>query len=169
MWTAGRNDDGVEQGLVRQPLGAVAADDLNIVVAEPLQARARLVGEFLVALDGVDLVGDAAEHGRGIAGPCADLENLIAGLNFGEFEHAGDDIRLRDGLAGLDGERGVLIGELLQGLGDEGFARHLAHGGKRIGVGDAAGLKMPRHHDGAVPGMLVVAVDKLEVRGCHAS
>ena len=80
LWAAGGNDDGVERGLVRQSLGAVAADDLDIVVAKPLQARARLIGELLVALDGVDLVGDAADHGRGVAGPCADFENLIAGL-----------------------------------------------------------------------------------------
>jgi hypothetical protein len=45
----------------------------------------------------------------------------------------------------------------------------LGVGGKHQRVGDAAGFEMSRHHDGAVPGMLVVAIDKLEVRGCHAS
>jgi hypothetical protein len=103
----------------------------------------------------------APDRGRGVAGSRADFENLIAGLNFGELQHASDDIRLRDGLAGLDGKRRVLVRELLQGLGDEGFAWHLAHGRKRIGIGDAAGLKMPRDHHRPVTGKLALAVDKL--------
>ena len=100
---------------------------------------------------------------------CADLENLIAGPNFGEFEHAGDDIRLRDGLAGLDRERGVLIGELLKRFRYKRLARDLAHGRKHERVGDKSGFEMPRNHDGAVAGMLVVAVDKPEIRACHAT
>ena len=35
---AGRDEDGVERGLVRQSLGAVGEDDLDIGVAEPLRA-----------------------------------------------------------------------------------------------------------------------------------
>jgi hypothetical protein len=44
---AGRNDDGVERRLPRQPERAVGPDDLDIVVAEMFQAFLRLVGKLL--------------------------------------------------------------------------------------------------------------------------
>ena len=36
------------------------------------------------------------------------------------------------------------------------LARHLAHGGKHKGVGDATGLEMPRDHDGPATGIVAV-------------
>ena len=57
----------------------------------------------------------------------------------GELDHARDDVRLRDGLPRLDGQRRILIGEFLQMLRHEGLARHRAHGGKH-----AADRAMPR-------------------------
>jgi hypothetical protein len=48
------------------------------------------------------------------------------------------------------GERGILVCELLQRLGDKGLARHFAHGGKHERIDDAARLEVARDHDGAV-------------------
>ena len=64
---AGRHDDGVERRVLGQAFGAVGADDLGIVVAEPLQPGAGLGRKLFVALDGVDLAGDAAHHGGRVA------------------------------------------------------------------------------------------------------
>jgi hypothetical protein len=49
-------------------------------VAERLEPRARLIGELLVALDGVDLARDAAHHRCGIARASADFEHRLVGL-----------------------------------------------------------------------------------------
>jgi hypothetical protein len=57
-----------------------------------------------VPLDGIDFVDDAAEHGGGVAGTRAHFQHLVGGLELQKLDHAGDDIRLRDGLTGLDGK-----------------------------------------------------------------
>jgi hypothetical protein len=63
---------------------------------------------------------------------------------------------LRDGLPGLDRQRGILIGEFPEMLGDESLARHRAHGGKQQGIGDATGLQMPFDHEGTVTNIRAV-------------
>ena len=165
---AGRDQDRVERRLVGQALGAVAVNDLGIGVAERLEALARLVGKLLVALDGIDLARDAAQHGGGIARAGAHFEHLVAGIELEQLDHAGDDVGLGDGLPRLDRQRRILIGELRQVLRHERLARHLAHGGEHQRVGDAARLKMPRHHDRPVARVAVVAVLELGMGGCHA-
>ena len=67
MGTAGRDDDGLEGRLLRQALGAIGTDDLDIAIAEPLQPRGSELCQLLVALDGEHLVGHAARHRRGVA------------------------------------------------------------------------------------------------------
>jgi hypothetical protein len=67
-------------------------------------------------------------------------------LDLGKFQHARDDVGLRDGLPGLDRQRGILIGEFLQMLGHEGLARHGAHGGKQQRIVNAAGAEMAGDH-----------------------
>ena len=62
-----------------RPLVPSATDDLGIGVAETREPLARLVGQLLVALDGEDLAGDAAQHRRRVARAGADLEHLVAG------------------------------------------------------------------------------------------
>ena len=111
-----------------------------------------------MALDCVHLLGDAPEDGGGIARACAHFEHLVAGLDLGEVDHAGDDIGLGDSLARLDGQGPVLVRELLQMLRHEGLARHLAHGSKHKRIIDATGNQVPRNHNGAVPGVPIFAL-----------
>ena len=165
--TAGRDQDGVERGLLRQALGAVGEDDLGIGVTETRDPLARLVGQHVVALDGEHLAGDAAQHRRRVARAGADLEHRVGGPKLQQLDHAGDDIRLRDGLPGLDGQRRILIGEIRQMLRHERLARHRAHGRKHQRIADAARRQMPRHHDGAVARMPVGASGELGGGGGH--
>ena len=107
--TAGRDQDGVERGLLREALGAVGEDDLGIGVTQARDPLARLVGQHVVALDGEHLAGNAAQHRRRVARAGADLEHRVGGPKLQQLDHAGDDIRLRDGLPRLDGQRRILI------------------------------------------------------------
>jgi hypothetical protein len=121
-----------------------------------------------MALDGVDLARDPAQDRGGIARARADFEHLVAGLKFEQLDHAGDDVRLRDGLAGLDRQRRILVGKLGEMLRYEGLSRHFAHRGEDQRIGDAARLKMPRHHDRPVARVPVLTVNQLGLGGCHA-
>ena len=67
-----------------------------------------------MALDRVDAVGDPTHHGRGITRARAHLEDTVARLHLGGFDHQRDDIGLRDRLALADRQRPVLVGELLE-------------------------------------------------------
>ena len=125
---AGGDENGVERLRVGPALGTVPDTDLDIVIAEPLEALARDLGELRVALDGIDLIGDHAEDGRRIAGAGADLEHAAAGPDLGGLDHQSDDIGLGNRLPRLNGKGGVLIGELGEIRGQELLARHPAHG-----------------------------------------
>ncbi len=154
--TAGRDDDGFERGFLRQSLRPIGVNDLDIGVAEPLQPRPGESRKLLMTFDGIDLVRHPAHHRRGIARARADLEHRVAGLDLGQLDHAGDNIGLRDGLPRLDRQRRIFIGEFLQMLGDESFARHCAHGSKEQRIGDAAGAKVARDHDSPVADISVI-------------
>ncbi len=100
-----------------------------------------------MALDGKDLAGDAAQRRRRVARTGSHLEHLVGGLEFEQLDHARDNVRLRDGLPGLDGERRILIGEVCEMLCHEGLARHCAHGRKHQRIADPAPGEMPSHHN----------------------
>jgi hypothetical protein len=108
-----------------------------------------------VTLDRIDLVGDTAEHGGAVAGASPDLQHPIAGLCFGGLDHQRDDVGLRDGLPLLDGQRVVLVGELLEAARHERLARNLAHGVEHASIGHAAAGDLPLHHAVAVDRMVV--------------
>ena len=92
----------------------MAFEALTAIRAMRLQPPPCPVSEFFVPLDGIDLVGDAAQHGRGIAGARSNFEHFVGWLELKKLDHARDDVRLGDGLAGLDGKRRVLVGEFLK-------------------------------------------------------
>ena len=50
----------------------------------------------------------------------------------------------------LDGQRRILVDELLEMLRHEGLARYRAHGFKQERIVNAARLKMPLDHEGTV-------------------
>src|SRR5690606_7631876 len=53
-WAAGGNQDGIERGCLRPTLGAIAQNDLDVIVAEGADALPRLVHQHLVKLNGDD-------------------------------------------------------------------------------------------------------------------
>ena len=99
-----------------------------------------------MSLDRDHLPGDPGEDGRGIAGAGPDLEHMAAGRHPRRRDHQRDDIRLGDGLARLDRQRPVLIGELAHRRGDEGLARHLPHGGEQRRIAQAPAGDLLLHH-----------------------
>jgi hypothetical protein len=133
----GRNDDGVERGEFDPSPGAIARAHEDILVAEAIETIACRRCERGMTLDDMDPRCDPAEDRRRIAGTAADFEHPIAGPHIGRFEHQGDDIGLGDGLLLAYGQRTVLIGEFLQALIHEDFARHLPHGFQYVLVADA--------------------------------
>jgi hypothetical protein len=160
---AGGDHDGVERGRLRPALGAVGADDLHVVIAELRFAGLGQSRKLLVPLDGIDLIGNAPHHRRRIAGPGADLEHIIAGPQFGQLDHAGNDIRLGDSLPGLDRERRVFVGELGQRLRHESLAWDLAHGPKHLGIGNTARPKMTRDHESSIAREAVVLLGMFRI------
>ncbi len=79
------------------------------------------------ALDGVDLSGDPREHRRLVAGARSDFKHAARFVALQQLGHTRDDVGLRDGLVGVDGERVVAVGAALKRLGDEEVARHVGH------------------------------------------
>jgi len=119
--------DGVEFAAAGPALRSVTVFQFDVAVAEPAEAFACLGHERGVPLDGADLPRDLRRHRRGIAGTGADLENPVAFADFGGFQHQGNDIGLRDGLAFANREGTVLIGEFLKSFVDKRFTRDAAH------------------------------------------
>ena len=126
--SAGGDDDGIVGRMLRPALGAIAVQDVDIVVAEFGQRRRGLFRELAETFDRVDVGRDLRQHRGGIAGTRADLENLLAALQHQGFRHEGDDIGLRNGLLAGNRQRRILIGEFAKVLRQEQLARHLAHG-----------------------------------------
>ena len=116
---AGGDDDGIVRRMFRPALGAVAMQDVDVVVTEVGQGFRRLFGKLAEALDRVNLRGYFRQHCCRIAGARADLEDFFAALEHQGFRHEGDDIGLGDGLFARDRERRILIGEFAQVLGQE--------------------------------------------------
>lgn len=80
-----------------------------------------------MALDGIDMLRDLADHRGRVAGAGTHLEHAIAGTHLRRFDHQSHDIRLGDGLPLLYGQRGILIGEFSHALGNEALSRHGTH------------------------------------------
>ena len=149
---AGRSQDGVERRGLGPAARAVAGAQLDVVVAQPLQPRRRQPGQLVDALDGIDALGDPADHRGRIARAGADLEHAIARLDLRRCDHQADDVRLRDGLAGFDRQRGVLIGKLAQAFGNEDLAGHPAHGSEHVAIAYASTRQLSIHHPVSVMG-----------------
>ena len=145
-WTAGRDQDGVVRGGVGPAMRAVAQVHLGIDQTQPRQALARGPGQGVVALDRVDPGGQPRQHGGGVARARADLQHAILRLDPRRRDHQADDVGLGDRLAGLDRQRGVVIGELAQAFGHEQFARRLAQGLQHALVAHAAPGDLPLDH-----------------------
>src|SRR5215472_6125927 len=142
----GRDNDPVEGRLGGPSLHAVTGDRGDVVDPETGEALLRLLEQRPVALDGVDPPRQPREHRRLIAGARADLEHLVARRHIECLGHQSDDLRLADGLALADGQRLVLVGLVVEGLGHKILARNALDGGEHGGIRDAAA---PERHDQA--------------------
>ena len=89
--------------MLRPSEGAVAMEDVHIVIAQVPHAPACQLGQRRVPLDGVDLRGDAGEDGSGIAGAGADLEDSVARGELEGLGHERHHVGLGDGLSLFDG------------------------------------------------------------------
>ena len=85
------HDDGVERCGLGPSQGAVAMAHLDVAIAEPREPLLGRVRQRAVTLDRVDLAGDPAQHGGGVAGAGPDLQHPVAGLHRGGFDHECDD------------------------------------------------------------------------------
>ena len=84
---------------------------VNVFVAKLNQPHSGRVGQFLDPLDRMDFTGDLGKDCSRISGARADLEYLFAALQSQCFGHQCHDVRLGDGLLGLDGQRRIFISE----------------------------------------------------------
>jgi hypothetical protein len=90
----GGDDDPVVRASIRVPFGAVCAQHLDPAVSGCLQGGRGFVGDVLVNVDGHDVAGRAGqlgEEGRVVAGPGADLQDPVTGLDIELLQHRGDD------------------------------------------------------------------------------
>lgn len=97
-------------------------------------------------------MGDFRQHRGLIAGAGAHLQDLVPGLERRPLGHQGHDIRLRNGLAGADGQGMVLIGQGGQKLRHEAVPMNLPHGRQHPDIGDVPALELLGHH--ALPGRI---------------
>ena len=107
--------------------------------------------EIAVAFHGVDPAREAGEDRRLVARPRADLEHLVPRANLERLGHETDDRGLRDGLAGGNRERHVLVGAVTEEVADEGFAGCVFEGREHGLVPNSGGAERE---------------DKLHLAGC---
>ncbi len=122
------DDDLVEGGMFRPALKAVADLHVHVAVAQAFERALRGAAERFDDFDGVDILDQAAEHGRLVSAARADLQHAIGRLRIDRFGHEGDDERGRDGLLVADRQSHVFVGQLARRARHELVARRAAHG-----------------------------------------
>src|SRR3546814_12457589 len=66
-WSPGRNQNGVERSSLRPAICTITRNDFDVAIAQPLHAIARKLGEFLMPLNGNDLLGNLSKNGGRVA------------------------------------------------------------------------------------------------------
>ena len=153
MASARRGEDRVERRFVRPAAGAVALDDLDIVVAEPLQAFARDLDQFVLAFDRDRPCPAMRRSPRPHSpSPRRPRARCSPGLDAGRLDHQRDDVRLRNRLPRLDRQRMVAVGEI--GItGPTNSSRGTARNASRMRwLVDPAALQLPLDHRLALGG-----------------
>ena len=101
---------------------------VNVVVSGLLQVPSRLLGKLPDSLDGEDLACNLREDSRRVTTSGTYLQYFFASAQAQGLDHEGDDIGLRNRLAGADRKRTIFISLALEILRHEDFSRHLSHG-----------------------------------------
>jgi hypothetical protein len=99
-----------------------------------------------VALDGEDLRGKFGEQSSDVAGTSADFENLVGRPELKGFEHDGNDVGLRDGLAVANGKRMIFVSLGAARFRDKFVAGDAKHGIKDARVGNPTGPELGVDH-----------------------
>jgi hypothetical protein len=105
---------------------AVARAHLDIVIAQPLQALARLFGELRDDFQRIDLLDQAGQNGRLVSGTGTYFKDHVFRLGADQFGHQGDDIGLRNGLPMPDRQRVVGISAVHQFFRNKSVPRYRA-------------------------------------------
>lgn len=125
--SARSDQDRVKRSGFGPSAGAVAYAQIDVIVTDILDPLPGRCAERRMSLKGVNATGDQTDDSRGIAGTGTHFEHLIAGPDFGRFDHQRDNVRLRDRLIFADRQRSVFVGKLLESGVDERLARHATH------------------------------------------
>ena len=139
--------NGVERSLGGEAERAVCGENLDVGRAKFAEKIAGTVSQGRVAFNGEYLGRQFGEQSGDVAGASSNFENLIGGRELERFEHAGNDVRLRDGLAVTDGQRMILVGLALVWCGNEKVAGDAKHGFENTRVRDAAGPELRVDHE----------------------
>jgi len=95
MVRRGGNNDGVIRGVFLPAVIAVTLFEFYAVVPQPLEPPRRLFCQFWNNFNAVNAnVAHFGQNGSLISGAGADLQHLIARLDFHQFSHPCDDIGL---------------------------------------------------------------------------
>ena len=140
----GGGEQAVELPRLRPAERAVADADLHLRVADGGEVEAGGLGQRRVAFDAVNLRPHLRQDGRLIPAAGADVEHAHAGFDAQQLGHAGDDVRLADGLAAV--ERGRAVGAGVPAARHEPLARDAAHRRQHALVLDPAGGDLVLHH-----------------------
>src|SRR5215211_7288831 len=123
------DDDRVVGRVVRQALGAVADDDLDVLDAGSPQPSPGLRGQVGPALDAPDASGESTQKSRLPSETRADLENPLSPAELECLHHPGDERRLSRHLLVADRQRCVQKGAVDERRGYELGARDVADRG----------------------------------------
>jgi hypothetical protein len=91
LGSCGCDENRIERRGLRPTDGAVARADLDVPVAERIEAFARKPREAVMPLDSVNAPRNQSEYCRGVARAGTDFENVIVLGDLGRFDHRGDD------------------------------------------------------------------------------
>jgi len=103
-----------------------------------------------MALDRVDVGGKLGEHRGRVARARADFQDAIGRRDFRDLRHPRDNVGLRDGLALIERQGGILVGELAHRRGQKIRPLDLAHRRQHAGIPDAATGNLAADHAGDI-------------------
>ncbi len=134
----GGDEDGVEWGVGGKTKGAVSGKDSGVVITQFGENFSRPLGQSRMAFDRENLLSKLSEQGGYIAGTGSNFENFIGGDELEGFEHASNNVRLRNGLVVTDRQRMVFVGLAAIRFRDKSVAGDAEHRIEDAGIRDAA-------------------------------
>ena len=155
--SGGGHEDGVVGAVVGCAEDVRGGQDIHVGDAASLKVPAGAINKIEDALDGYDVAeGQQFPQDRGlVAGPGADLEDMLVPAQGQRQGHPGDHGGLRDGLIVADGQGDVFVGAMAEFGRYEEFAwdgphgvdnRVISHGRCKLGEQAVAGGFVDKGH-----------------------